>query len=252
MIDLERARADTSGSLARIHLDNARASLMPATVLAAMQDHLQLEAEFGSAEAADLRAREIEQVYESAGSLLNADPDEVTIYTGGTLDALAQIDLFVADVTSLLGRAPVDVQALERHAILANGSAYLRGPAGTGFLVLRGGRRARRDVNAAAVLGLGRAVEYALALGLDSVEARVDLLAETLRAQLAELPHVRTDVSAGVVRVEVEHRDPRDVAWSLRKRGITVGLDGGAVLASPHYFNTEHELEQVATAIRDL
>jgi selenocysteine lyase/cysteine desulfurase len=252
MIDVARARADTPGSQARVHLDNARASLMPTAVLAAVQAHLELEARVGAAEAAELRADEIERAYQSAAALVNADPNEITIYAGGSLDVLARVDRFVADVSLSIGRAPVDVQAIDRRAIVAGAGAYLRGPAGTGILVIRGGRRARTEASPAAVLGLGSAVDYARALGLEAVQARVDMLADALRERLAEIPAVSAQTREAIVTFEVENRDPRDVAWSLRKRGITVGLNGTAVRASPHYFNTEHELELLAETVRDL
>ena len=252
MIDVDRARADTPGSQTRVHLDNARASLMPAPVLAAVHEHLELEARVGSAEAAELRADAIEGVYRSAAELVNADPDEVTLYTGGLLDVMAQGAPYVVDVSAQIGRAPVDVQQIERPAVVAAAGAYLRGPAGTGFLVLRGGRRADAGPTAAAVLGLGQAIEYAREIGIDRIEARVDELATSLCHRLAEIPTASTRAEAGVVTLEIEHRDPRDVAWSLRKRGITVGLNGSGVLVSPHYFNAETELEQLADAVRSL
>ena len=88
------------------------------------------------------------------------------------------------------------------------------------------------------MLGVGRAIEYARSWGLAAVQARVDALAESLRDQLGSLSGVSARSDDGVVAFEVARRDPRDVAWTLRKRGITVGLNGTAVRVSPHYFNT--------------
>ena len=147
---------------------------------------------------------------------------------------------------------PIDVQALKQPAIVAGVGSYLRGPAGAGILVLRGGRRAELNPSPAVVLGVGRAIEYARAWGLAAIEARVDALAESLRDQLGSLSGVSARSDDGVVAFEVASRDSRDVAWTLRKRGITVGLNGNAVRVSPHYFNTERELEQLAATVRDL
>ena len=252
MIDIDRARADTPGSHARAHLDNATASLMPAPVLEAVQAHLALEAQVGSAEAADVRADDLEQAYVSIARLVNADPAEITIYSGGSHDLMAQIEPYVLDVSRRIGRAPVDVQTIEQTAIVASAGAYLRAPSGTGFLVLKGGRRATTRPSAADVLGLRRAVEYASAWGIPQVEARVDALSGSLRRLLSEIDGVTARAQDGIVSFEVAHRDPRDVAWSLRKRGITVGLNGTRVRVSPHYFNTEHELEHLAATVRDL
>ena len=165
MIDVDRARADTPGSQSRTHLDNARASLMPLPVLAAMQEHLELEAQVGSAEAAEQQADAIERTYRSAAALVNADPGEITIYSGGALDLMAQAEPHVVDVSRAIGRTPIDVQSLDQPAVVASAGSYLRGPAGAGILVLRGGRRARVNPSPAVVLGLGRAIEYAERMG---------------------------------------------------------------------------------------
>ncbi len=249
MIDVDRARADTPGSQARTHLDNARASLMPLPVLAAMQEHLELEAQVGSAEAAEQQADAIERAYRSAASLVNADPDEITIYSGGSLELMARAEPHVVDVSASIGRSPIDVQGFERPAVVATAGSYLRGPAGAGILVLRGGRRAQVNPNPASVLGLGRAIEYAGSWGLPAIQARVDALAAALEARLDGIPDVSARKTDGVVVFEVANRDPRDVAWTLRKHGITVGLNGTGVRVSPHYFNTTHELEELAATL---
>ena len=252
MIDVDRARADTPGSQSRTHLDNARASLMPLPVLAAMQEHLELEAQVGSAEAAEQQADAIERAYRSTAALLNADPTEITIYSGGSLDLMTQAEPHVVDVSPSIGRTPIDVQVLNRPAVVASAGSYLRGPAGAGILVLRGGRRARVSPSPAVVLGLGRAIEYAHAWGLSAIKARVNALAASLHSDLETLPGVSARTDDGVIVFEIATRDPRDVAWALRKRGITVGLNGKGVGVSPHYFNTEQELEQLAATVRDL
>jgi selenocysteine lyase/cysteine desulfurase len=252
MIDVDRARADTPGSQTRIHLDNARASLMPLPVLAAMQEHLELEAQLGSAEAAEQQAEAIERAYRSAAALVNADPGEITIYSGGSLDLMARAEPHVADVSTLIGRTPIDVHHLEQPAIVASAGSYLRGPADAGILVLRGGRRVQVNPSPAVVLGLGRAIEYADSWGLLAVEARVDALAESLQTHLEGVPEVAAHTEDSAVVFEVASRDPRDVAWALRKRGITVGLNGTGVRVSPHYFNTERELEHLAATLRSL
>ena len=252
MIDVDRARADTPGSQSRTHLDNARASLMPLPVLAAMQEQLELEAQVGSAEAAEQQADAIERAYRSAAALVNADPGEITIYSGGALDLMTQAEPHVVDVSRSIGRAPIDVERLDHPAVVASAGSYLRGPAGAGIFVLRGGRRARVNPTAAVVLGLGRAIEYAGAWGLSTIEARVDALAASLLCDLEAVPSVSARADDGVVVFEVATRDSRDVAWALRKRGITVGVNGKGVRVSPHYFNTEQELELLAATVRDL
>ena len=117
----------------------------------------------------------------------------------------------------------LDVERLGCDLLSATGRKYLRGPRGSGFLYVRksmldrldppfldlhgatwteagplphAARCARRfenwEFNYAAVIGLGVAVDYALAWGLDAIEARVTALAEALRARLSAIPGVCT------------------------------------------------------------
>jgi selenocysteine lyase/cysteine desulfurase len=93
-------RAQTPGCTHRVHLNNAGAALMPAPVLAAMSEHLSLEAELGGYEAADMRAAAIEQTYANVAALINAQPRNVAIVanaTAGFIQALSSFDLKPGD-----------------------------------------------------------------------------------------------------------------------------------------------------------
>jgi selenocysteine lyase/cysteine desulfurase len=235
-----------------VHLDNARASLMPAAVVDTVTAHLELEAAVGAAEAADQRTAELARVRDAAAALVNADPDEVRLYTDGALDVLLRARPYVADLTGSVGRVPVDLGRSGRVAAVARAEAYLRAPAGTGFLVLRGAELGRPNGSAAALLGLGRAIEYARAWGIEAIARRVEALATELHERLVEIPRVSARAEDGVVDLALAARDPRDVAWALRKRAITVSVNGGSVRASPHYFNDEDELAALAAVVAGL
>ena len=204
---------------------------------------------------------------------------------------------FLLDATQSVGQLPVDVTRLGCHALVGTSRKYLRGPRGVGFLwvtrewmerlepplmeghaaewvapdryVLRpdGKRFEVWEANYAARLGFGAAVEYALALGMDRIWARVRALGEMLRARLAALPGVRVhdlgtvrggtvsftvrDVGAaqvkaalGAAKINVHVSPARGTLLDMRARGLRE-----LVRASVHYYNTEAELDRLAAEV---
>jgi selenocysteine lyase/cysteine desulfurase len=119
----------------------------------------------------------------------------------------------------------------------------------------------------ALVLGLGEAARYATTIGMDVITPRVQHLAALLRSKLEKLEHVRVldrgRQLCGIVTAEVAGHDARDVAIRLREEAINVSatlreyavLDmdakraGSAVRLSPHYYNTETEINIAASAL---
>lgn len=84
-IDLERVRAETPGTANRIHLNNAGAALMPAPVIGAMKDYLDLEMAIGGYEAEDQEAARLDGVYDSIARLLGADREEIALAENATV-----------------------------------------------------------------------------------------------------------------------------------------------------------------------
>ena len=128
-MDLARMRADTPGCERCIHLNNAGAGLMPASVLAAVQDHLGLEARVGGYEAADQRASEIAQAYASIGQLIGAPARNIAVVenaTGGFVQALSSIPW-----------RPGDVLLTTRNDYVSNQIQYLSLAARLGVEVVR-------------------------------------------------------------------------------------------------------------------
>jgi cysteine desulfurase/selenocysteine lyase len=198
--------------------------------------------------------------------------------------------IYLLDACQSVGQMPLDVQKLGCDLLSGTGRKFLRGPRGTGFLYaskkiidrldppfidlhaatwtdartyqLR--PDARRFENwesyVAGRVGLRAAVRYALDLGLEPIRARVTMLADRLRANLAELPDVEVQdlgrVRSGIVTFTREGEQPRDIQARLRAADIGVSvsskssaqLDFGrrgltqVVRASVHYFNTEEEI----------
>lgn len=115
-------------------------------------------------------------------------------------------------------------------------------------------------------LGLAAAADYALEIGIDLIECRVRSLAALLRSRLTDLG-LRTldrgDDPCAIVTCAVPGRGPDEIVAALRAQGINTtaslleyGLldftDKGvewALRMSPHYYNTEAEIEQACDAL---
>jgi selenocysteine lyase/cysteine desulfurase len=120
------------------------------------------------------------------------------------------------------------------------------------------------------VLGLGAAARYALDVGVTAGGSRAAALARRLRAGLSDLSSVRVldrgaDLCA-IVTAHVEGRDPEALVRALRARGInTSSVDRasglidfdekgveGALRLSPHYYNTESEIDRAIETLAGL
>jgi cysteine desulfurase / selenocysteine lyase len=205
---------------------------------------------------------------------------------------------FLLDACQSAGQMHLDVDALGCDMLSATGRKYLRGPRGTGFLYVRhallaqmdpptldlhaatwvaqGKFEVRSDAKkfetwesaAATRLGLGVAIEYALALGLKKIERRVQHLAALLREQLAQIKGITVRdlgrTRCGIVTFTCDGHSPGEVMQRLKANGIAVrtvelssaridmeqrGLDE-LVRASVHYYNTEAEIERLCAAVR--
>jgi selenocysteine lyase/cysteine desulfurase len=204
---------------------------------------------------------------------------------------------YLLDACQAAGQLPIDVGELGCDFLSATGRKYLRAPRGTGFLVVRRAwieqleppfldvhaaqwvaddtieirADARRfetwEHSVANRLGLGAAVDYALAIGLDGIAARVIALGAALRARLATLRNVTLrdlgTEQCGIVTFTLDDEDPFALAARLRAEAINIsvstvdfarydlgarGLDAVA-RASVHYYNTEDELDAFTAAV---
>ena len=193
---------------------------------------------------------------------------------------------------------PLDVAAIGCDALTATGRKFLRGPRGTGFLWVRrslletihpitidhdaatwtspttyelapdASRFETWERSWAGFLGLGAAIDDALAWGLDAVRDRIVELAATLRERLtAEVPDAQVrDLGrerCGIVTFSLDDRDVDAVKDELRRRRINVSVAGpeGALLdatardlppllrASVHIYNTHDEIDALIDAL---
>jgi selenocysteine lyase/cysteine desulfurase len=170
-----------------------------------------------------------------------------------------------------IGFLYVSDSALDRgaHPLFAD----MRGATWTGAGQFRLAPGARRFENwefpYALVLGMGAAAHYSAAVGAAGT-ARAWRLAAEVRARLASMPWARVlDLGSkrcAIVSVEVRGWDAGALKLRLRERGINTSaanrehgvLDMDAKHAtttlriSPHYYNTEQELDTLLEALSEL
>lgn len=207
---------------------------------------------------------------------------------------------YLLDACQAVGQMPVDVAALGCDFLSATGRKFLRGPRGTGFFYIRAGilentepymldmfgaewikpevyqmrpdaRRFETWESALALhLGLGAAAAYALDVGLEEIEARAFMLADSLRRELRALSGVSVhDIGAeqcAIVTFSHEGVPAEVIAGALREKNINVSVSGPTstlldararslpdlVRASPHYYNNEDELKTFLEALRNI
>ncbi|MDY0883951.1 aminotransferase class V-fold PLP-dependent enzyme [Dongia soli] len=207
---------------------------------------------------------------------------------------------FLLDACQSIGQLQIDVQAIGCDMLSATGRKYLRGPRGTGFLYVRRAMLeqleppfldlhaatwvaedryemlpdARRFENwesgIAGRLGLGAAVDYALALGMGEIEGELRRKAAFLRQQLAALPGITVhdigEQKGGIVTFSKAGIDVTEIKSALNKARVNVSISGQSstyldmtarqldqiIRASVHYFNTEEEIEQLCRVVGEL
>lgn len=207
---------------------------------------------------------------------------------------------YLLDACQAVGQMQVDVEAIGCDMLSATGRKFLRGPRGTGFLyvrrpllqrleppmidhfaapwVSRDHYQLRDDArrfetwenNYAARLGLGTAVDYALAIGLGAIEQRCRLLADRLRNGLGAISGITIRdlgrAPGAIVSFTMQGWEADAIVRSAAAAGITIGasdpsstrIDAEAralpplVRASPHYYNTEAEIDRLIAHLAGL
>jgi len=121
----------------------------------------------------------------------------------------------------------------------------------------------------ALVLGLGAAAWYALDVGIDVAGARAFSLARRIRESISEMPGARVldrgREQCAIVTAMFSGHDAREIVNALKDKRINTTaslkwyglLDFGeknidaAIRISPHYYNTEEEVDEALKSIRD-
>jgi len=208
--------------------------------------------------------------------------------------------LYLVDACQSAGQVPIDVKEIGCDMLAVTGRKYLRAPRGTGFLYIRkeiqGQLRsffmdgfsapivsetdfktrddARRfelyEKNRALTLGLGKAIEYALNIGVGRIWQRVQYLAGELRRELKTIDgitvHDSGDQQCGIVTFSVPGVDSLSVRNQLKAKNINVSIAKAIsavfymnknhlsiiLRASVHYYNTEDEIKILCDELKSI
>lgn len=196
--------------------------------------------------------------------------------------------LLLVDAIQALGVHPIDVHAMNIDFLAADAHKWLCGPEGCGLFYCRRellghlrpmeigylGMKHGFDVpelkidlrddarrfdsgayNVAGICGLGAAVELLLDVGVDEIQKRVkrlsDRLVEGIQSKGWTLHSPRTSSEwSGIVSFSSDKHDLTALRQHLREEFKTVlSLRGGRLRASPHFYNTEEEVDQLIEAL---
>jgi cysteine desulfurase / selenocysteine lyase len=126
------------------------------------------------------------------------------------------------------------------------------------------------EASFATQVGLAAAARQALELGVDTTAERVRMLADGLRGALRDLGgvvvHDTAPTRCGIVTFTVDGVTAADVVAAAAERNTSINASGASwatldmtakglshvVRVSPHYYNTESELERVLDAVRSV
>jgi selenocysteine lyase/cysteine desulfurase len=207
---------------------------------------------------------------------------------------------YLLDACQSAGQLQLDVNEIGCDMLTGSGRKYMRGPRGTGFMYVRHSvldylqpqsidlqaaswtspdlyelrDDARRfevwEHYVAGKIGLAVAADYALSIGMDTIEKTVRALADRLRHKLAEIPgfslHESGAELSGIVTFSSKHHSATHLQHHLRTQHINTSvvrrqntqLDfaarqlGDINRASVHYYNTDTEIEQLCCALKSL
>lgn len=198
--------------------------------------------------------------------------------------------LFVVDVIQGLGVLPLDVEASFVDVAAAAAHKWLLGPEGIGLLYvsdrvidrlrpIRAGWRSMRNpfqwteydlafaegakrfesgtLNVYGIHALGGSLDILREAGAATVAERVLGLTERAARGLADLgftlvsPRLPGETS-GIVAATHPRHDPRILAKQLGERDVMVAARAGRFRISPHFYNTEDEIDRCLTELEGI
>ena len=207
----------------------------------------------------------------------------------GLSEALKGLDtLLVVDAIQAAGVLRLDLSALRVDFLCAGAQKWLLGPIGIGFAyvsprmlerlwpvpigtdsVLRDAEYFEYDLklkpdarryeesspNYPGILGLGAAVNLLLRAGPATVETEVLRLADRLRDDLPRrgyeliLKPMQPAERSGIVSFRHPRMVPAELEARLREAGVIISLRGDFLRASPHYYNSDRDIDRLLGAL---
>lgn len=196
--------------------------------------------------------------------------------------------LLVVDGTQSVGAVPIDVGAMRIDALVVSAHKWMLGPLGIGFMALSDEMLSRTRVtqigwlsvndpfafnreidlpndatrfepgteNAAGIFGLARRLQEIEAYTIGRIEDRI----LSLTARLADMVQsygfgVRSPMEAaarsGILSLHHPIVATSETVADLQARGIYIGFREGMLRVSPHYYNSEDEIDQLGAALAD-
>ena len=192
---------------------------------------------------------------------------------------------YLVDACQTVGQIPIDVARLRCDFLSATARKFLRGPRGIGFLYIadralergdaplyidmRGASWATADTfelapdarrfenwefSYALLLGLGAAAQYAIDAGIERCSERSLMLARVLDRGEKRAAIVTADFGRSAAEiVEKLHKRHINTSATFRQWAI-IDMDDkhvrSALRVSPHYYNTEEELDALIDALK--
>ena len=195
----------------------------------------------------------------------------------------------VTDGVQAVGQMPVDVSKLGLDFLATSGYKWLLSPISTGFLYVRSGlleelwptivgyrsdenpmefdfrefrpaRTARRyedgQLNFPGFAGMNQAIRFLQGVGLETIWSRILSLVDRLTDGVGRSKEVQVrsclDQESKTGIVNIGCGDASLVAERLLKRGIVTSVRGGGLRISPHFYNTENEIDALISEINAL
>lgn len=194
---------------------------------------------------------------------------------------------FLVDAIQSLGVLNLDVQRCQIDALSADSHKWLLGPEGIGLFycskeamervkvtemgwygvinasdylsydmtLLSSARRFEcGTLTTVGVYGLKAALELILKIGIQAIEERVLALTDLLCEGLAKKGYPvfssrHTKEKSGIVSFSDPQNNPRSIVSILEENRVIIALRDGRIRVSPHFYNTEEEIEKLISLL---